>query len=317
MPGRRPSRPAAGTLGDVIERWRLSPAWTNLKPTSKTRYLSLLAHVQSLAKLDVTAIRRRHVLQLRDQFAAEAPATANGLVSLLSIILGFAVEREYVETNVAFKIPKPKLGRHSRWSDAQIAFFLEHARKGARRAGLLAMETGQRRGDLLAATWSQWDGETFKVEQQKTGRLVMLRASERLVTELTAWRLEARARSTPAVTILTNDRYGRPWTYAGFSASWDAEMKRLEALSDKLAAEIGGDRFAGLTFHGLRATHACWLLEAGASPAEVMACCGWESYKQLQHYTRDVDRKRQASAAIVKLDAFRHLATPKKERDAG
>lgn len=313
MPGRRPSRPAAGTLGDVIERWRLSPGWTNLKPSSKARYLSLLSHLESLARLDVTAIRRRHVLMLRDQFAASAPATANGLVSLISIILGFAVEREYVETNVALKVPKPKMGRHGRWSDAQIAFFLEHARKGARRAGLLAMETGQRRGDLLAATWSQWDGETFRVEQQKTGRLVLLRASERLTKELTAWRLEARSRATPAVTVLTNDRYGRPWTYAGFSASWDAEMKRLAAL----AIEKDAEPFKDLTFHGLRATHACWLLEAGASPAEVMACCGWESYKQLQHYTRDVDRKRQASAAIVKLDAFRLASKPAKQRDAG
>jgi hypothetical protein len=40
---------------------------------------------------------------------------------------------------------------------------------------MLALETGQRQGDLLALPWSAYDGQWVRLRQAKTGRRVNIR----------------------------------------------------------------------------------------------------------------------------------------------
>jgi integrase len=292
MAGKRRSQYRSGTLGAIIERWRSSQQWRALKPTSQARYLRLINHLTDMSDVDVKALRRRHIIDLQDEFA-DAPATANGLMSVLSLLLGLAVEWEYLAASPFTRIKRLKLGSHRRWLDEDVAHFLAAAPEPMRRAAVLVLETGQRRIDAIAMLRPGPDG-VLRHRQQKTGMLVEIPMSALLRAEIAEW-----TKGSDAVTILANTR-GRPWTYGGFGASWD------QALRD---AGLSGR----LTFHGLRATFACRAVEAGMTLPQVMAICGWKSVKQAMHYLEDVNRAHNARAGIHQLDEFRDRARLAKE----
>ena len=58
------------------------------------------------------------------------------------------------------------------WDDEDVARFLRTAPPYLRLAMLLAINTGQRQGDLLRLPWSAYDGATIKLRQRKTGAYV-------------------------------------------------------------------------------------------------------------------------------------------------
>ncbi len=96
-----------------------------------------------------------------------------------------------------------------------------------------------------------------------------------------------------SVQILDNTR-GVPWKPDGFRSSWQ------KALSGPLAAI----REAGLVFHGLRKSAVVTLLEAGCTDAEVAAITG-QSRQMIEHYSRQVNQKKLAAAAILKWESAR------------
>jgi transposase len=57
-------------------------------------------------------------------------------------------------------------------------------------------------------------------------------------------------------------------------------------------------------FHGLRKSAVVFLLEAGASDAEVAAITG-QSRQMVEHYARAVNQKRLAAAAVLKWENLR------------
>src|SRR5262245_52812061 len=77
---------------------------------------------------------------------------------------------------------------------------------------MLAIYTGQRRGDLLSLPWSAYDGRVLKLKQKKTGAYVSIPVAEVLRREL-----DAAPRRCPI--ILTNS-VGRPWSESGFQSAW-------------------------------------------------------------------------------------------------
>lgn len=285
MTGKRPSQHRAGTLGGVIEEWKRSPEYRALKPSSKARYGRLLNHFQSMGNLPIVAIKRGHIMRLRDKHA-DRPGTSAGVVSLFSTIMSFAVDREYIGTNPAARVARPKMGHRERWSAGDLALLFAGGSAPIQRAALLALETGQRRGDLLALRWDQYANGVITLRQEKTGQLVEIPATAKLAAALEMWRNDARA-----ATILHSSR-GTAWTGGGFGASWDNDLKRLG-----LAGRV--------TFHGLRATFCCIHAENGATPHQIMAMSGHQTLKQVENYTRGVDRRRNASAAINRLDDYR------------
>lgn len=73
------------------------------------------------------------------------------------------------------------------------------ATKEIKAAVIFALWTGQRKGDLLVAPWSDYDGKTIKVKQSKTGARVKIPCGNELKQILDAMP----RRST---VILTNTR---------------------------------------------------------------------------------------------------------------
>lgn len=157
---------------------------------------------------------------------------------------------------------------------------------------LIALWAGQRQGDILALTWSAYDGRALRLRQSKTGATLTVPCAAPLRTALDA----AKNKAESAPTICTTSR-GDPWTSNGYRASFNKALARA-GISDR-------------TFHDLRGTAVTRLAIAGASVPEIASITG-HSLKDVEamldrHYlSRD---RALGESAIAKLEA--HGTKPK------
>jgi integrase len=167
------------------------------------------------------------------------------------------------------------------WEESHIAAFMAVAPKSLQLALVLALETGQRQGDLLALPWSAYDGQWIRLRQGKTGRRVNIPVTRRLRAVL-----ENSKRSSTL--ILTNKR-GHPWMPNAFRTAWRRACQ---------AAEI-----TGLHFHDLRGTAVTRLAEAECTHIEIARITGHSMHDVgaiLDKYVARTDKI--ALAAIAKLE---------------
>ena len=110
-------------------------------------------------------------LEWRDQLAQTSLRQADYAYGTLARILSWAQNRGLIASNPCAKGGKLYHGTRvdKIWDDEQVARFLEVAPPYLRLAMLLAINTGQRQGDLLRLPWSAYDGGVIKLRQRKTG----------------------------------------------------------------------------------------------------------------------------------------------------
>jgi integrase len=127
----------------------------------------------------------------------------------LARILSWAHNRGLIATNPCAK--SGKLYRGTRvdkiWHDEQVANFLQAAPPYLRLAMLLAINTGQRQGDLLRLPWSAYDGKVIKLRQKKSGAYVPIPVTDELKSAL-----DAAPRQSPIMLINSE---GKPWSESG------------------------------------------------------------------------------------------------------
>ena len=273
-----------GSLGALIQEYRASPEFDRLVDGTKQAYLRSIDRLTPLYRVKVDEIRRRHIITLRNQIR-HTPGAANHLVSVVSVLMKFAVMMEYRDDLLA-GIEKLPIGEHSRWSDQDVEFALDNFPEHLRRAVVLALHTGQRASDLVKMKWSDFDGEGITGSQKKTGTSLWLPCHLELRQELEAWKVD---RTT--MTILSRPS-GQPYSA---TALCSAMSKMIERCQPKLL---------GLRFHGLRMTAAAKLAEAGCSVHEIASITGHKSLQMIEHYTAGADQIRRAKAAIVKLEQY-------------
>ena len=127
-------------------------------------------------------------LEWRDRLAQTSLRQADYAYGVLSRILSWAQKRRLITENPCAK--GGKLYQGSRvdkvWSDEDVQRFLRTAPSYLRLAMLLAINTGQRQGDLLRLPWSAYDGTMIKMKQRKTGAYVPIPVSDALKAALDA-----------------------------------------------------------------------------------------------------------------------------------
>jgi integrase len=167
------------------------------------------------------------------------------------------------------------------WEEQHIAAFMTVASEPLQRALVLALETGQRQGDLLVLPWSAYDGQWIRLRQGKTGRRVNVPVTRRLRAILDNTK-------RAATTILTNGR-GISWEGDSFRNAWWVACRKA--------------KISGLHFHDLRGTAVTRLAEAECSHAEIAAITGHSMHAVdviLEKYLARTDKI--ALAAIAKLE---------------
>lgn len=222
----------------------------------------------------VSDVRPKHILALRDKYAA-TPAQTNNLIRALSSMLNWAVPREWLTANPCLSIRNITLkggDPYVPWSRDMIEKFARISKPRLWWVAALALYTGQRRGDCLRINWADEKSGVISLRQHKTKKALFIP----MHAELRALWKEI-PRISP--TVLCNAR-DRPWTSNGFGVEWHKQMREPEF------AEFREKR---LVFHGLRKSAVVMLLESGCTSAEVGSITG-QSLEMIEHYARGVTK---------------------------
>ncbi len=283
-----------GSLRALVAAYRTSAEWREKAPGTQRDYEKALRPLESkFGQLQVASLPRAFVLRLRDEYAFKPGATpddpriatprrANGIVAVLSILFSFAIDRGWRPDNPALRPRRLRGGEgHRAWSDAELEQMLaaETTPAGIRLAVLMAVGTGQRGQDLIEMTWAAFDGTAVEVVQGKTKAKVWVPLHPRARKALL--RLERKDG-----TILT-----RP----------DGEKWKIDHFRHAMGAAIRDAGLAGLVTHGLRATAARWMAEAGCSEREIMSITGHTTSNMVSRYVREAEQKVRAKGAAAKV----------------
>lgn len=279
------------SLDAMLDAWQASPEWRALAETTRTNYTIYLRGLTTLGRFPAASIKRRSIIGLRNAIAeTRGNGAATGFVRAASAAWAWGMDNDWAEHNPAHRLKPLPRGTLPAWTEAVLAAALDKLAEPYRRAILLAVHTGQRRGDLIALPWSAYDGHRIRLTQEKTKEPLVLPVHRDLKAALDAWRAKWEAGERKRLTILASPR-GLPWTAAHFSRDMGRVVK-----------ELGLGRF---TPHGLRKLCAIRLAEAGCTAHQIAAICGWRSLSMVQHYTRAAKQEDMASAAIIRLEAVR------------
>lgn len=289
-----PPEPHPKSFGALIEGYKSSPEFEELAPATQRGYSRHLDFIESLwGNLQVARLLPSHILKLRDKHRA-TPATANALLRTLSALLSWSVPRGFRNDNPCQHVRKLSIGEGwPHWPWQMIDLLEEYAPPWMWEAAAVALYTGQRQSDVLAMTRAKVRDGLIEVRQAKTGRELIIPAHQRLLVVLAGIEQRQQQSGRQSVQILTNSR-GLPWTSDGFRASWNGVLRAS-------ASPLAPIKDAGLVFHGLRKSAVVTLLEAGCTDAEVAAITG-QSRQMIEHYSKQVNQKKLAAAAILKWE---------------
>jgi len=229
-------------------------------------------------------LRREHIVRLMAP-KVDKPEAANMLRRVLRAMMKCAIDigmRADDPTRDVKALQSKSDGFHS-WTEAEIEQFEARHPVGTRPrlAFVLLLYTGQRRSDVVRMGRQHIRDGFISVRQQKTGAELAIPLHPELLATLS---------ETPKdnLTFLTT-QFGHPFTSNGFG-NWFREQCDAAGLP-------------GCSAHGLRKAAARRLAEAGCTAHEIAAITGHASLKQVVHYTKAVDQRRLASAAMEKVKA--------------
>lgn len=247
----------------------------------------------------VANIDKQHVLELQEAYQ-DTPAAANALVRVLRLLLSFACDRPRtfgLQANPAFGIKELKTGEgHRPWEEAEVAAFRETwpADSTERVWFELALNTGQRGGDVVAMTRGQYQGGTLRVRQLKTGALVGVPASDELKAVLDPW-LAAQDAALESGVVKVLERSRRP--LVPNSTGWAYKVDAFRHMMRDAYDTAGLPK--GCTSHGLRYTAATRLFELGCDWHTIAAITGHETVDMVRKYA---ENERKAKLAIGRLN---------------
>jgi integrase len=291
------SKGREGTLGDLIERYRASPEFTQLAPRTRSDYNKVFDYLKPLAGDFLDEFTAGYVTEIRDAaFIAKKRHFANYVVAVLKLTFQWAQGHDLLKVNPAMgavKLRRPRNAPRANrpWDGDECAAVLDAATGGLKVGIALGMFAGMREGDAVGATRAIYDGAWLRWSQNKTGDLVELPVDPRLKTILDE-ALSARQGSPLAAVTLAVGERGKPYTLDGFRTMFFRLITRLESE---------GRVRPGLTFHGLRHTAGRTLAERGADTQMIAVMLGHRTLAMAAHYSDQANRKKLAKGAITKL----------------
>jgi integrase len=202
-------------------------------------------------------------------------------------MFSWCVETGWLDASPILRVKRLRGGNLPAWTEADAALALRHLKEPLRRAVVLALFTGQRRGDLTRLTWNAYDGRAIRLRQGKTGAELVIPCHPELKAELDAWRP-----TTVSPLILVNSK-GKPWLPTNLSTQLGRALEEIEGFP------------SGRNIHGLRKLAATNLAQAGCSMHEIAAITGHKTLAMVQLYTASVDQERLAEAAVIRLSSRR------------
>lgn len=283
-----------GSIGWVIEKFLTSDVgFKKLKPGTQRNYRRWLDTIKGdVGRFQIKDLSPVAVRAMRDSIKVKSAATtADMCVMVVSVLWKFASEFCHLPlghnpTHGVARVHTERIPRRP-WPDSVVAKALTQPDAALRLALSLLLYTGQREGDVIRMKWDairKLDGgaDEIFVIQEKTGTKVWIPLHRDL---------RALLDQMPHVSeFILNSSLGRP-----FSSS--------QSLYEKIKTTLNRIGEGSYVPHGLRATAAVRLIEAGCSEDQAAAITGHRDLNVLRGYVRGANQAKLARQAIRKQEA--------------
>jgi integrase len=308
-------REAARRAQSVAELWAAfeTDHLSTLRPSTQTEYRRMWAAylAASVGKLKIAAVTKEDIAALHRRIAKEHPYQANRVLALASVLFSQAVERKLRLDNPAHGIKKApeearetfltpaELGRingalaaHPAWVDA-----------GAIRLMLL---TGCRRGEALAAKWTEfdldnatWSKPSVNTKSKRPHRVPLSSTAVQLLREI-----QAKTRNLRGDVI-------NPYVFT--SGRFPAE--RLTGVKRTWVSACEAAGLTGIRLHDLRHSFASALVSGGLNLPVIGRMLGHSQPRTTARYSHLYDDVlRDAAEHVGQIASGTVVRLPTKRR---
>lgn len=275
-----------GSLSRVIENWYRSSEFRRLGPVTQKGYRNTAERLRNAhGKKDVKDLERRHIKAFMAD-KADTPSAANNDLRIWRFLLDQAREDGLIEVNCAREIKKFSTGGEGfhTWTEDEIkAFYRTHAEgTTAHLCMTLMLHTAASRADAVALGPANVREGRLRYSRQK------MKTRDGIVVDIPLHPyLQEVLSALPADTqTFLQTTHGKPRSAAGLGnamRNWCDEAGIPQCSS-----------------HGLRKACSRRLIEAGATPHEMMAVTGHKTLAEAQRYAETFDRSNAADRAMEK-----------------
>lgn len=305
---RKPTRrPSGVTVMEALTAYRESPAWKNLRASTKlnnARYMKMFedtyAAPDELGREHLLKdIDRRHVMSLRDNIITLANTRSQSksghgagmvFVRAISRFFSWCVEYGYIPFSPATNLGKDLvIGTLLTWTKEEYELCKRHLPVHYSRVIQMAYATALRASDLCAMQWEQITERGVECigehQQLKNGQqgIIPLKPDfmRELMTDHVTWKW-----GDPKDYVLLN-KLGQPYN-----------PKTLSSRLGYAIRKLGVER--QINTHGIRKLVCTQLADSGSSPYEIMGVSGHKHPNSVATYVQMRDRLKLAKSAMAK-----------------
>jgi integrase len=306
--GERHADRGAATVNDLADRFDAEHL-TKRRPSTQVDYRSILRlYIRpTLGAMKVADVRHTDVDRMHAKIAKTAPYRANRTVAVLSKMMALAVKWEMRTDNPVIGIERaPEEKRERFLAPAEIARLSEalaaHLEKTSANVVRLLLLTGARRGETLAATWSQidltsgmWTKPAATTKQKKEHRVPLSAPALQLLSGMKAEADKENERrmhdKLEPITCLFPSMDGKP--LIDIKHFW-ASICRTAGLAVQVEKKDAKGRTVMIwqptvRLHDLRHTHASILASLGLSLPIIGRLLGHTQAATTQRYAHLAD----------------------------
>jgi len=273
----------------LIDEMMQTDKWANYSPRYRADLEEVFEYlVEKIGKADVARLMQADIYDAMDKNRHRV-RFANYIPTAISMLSKLAIRKRWRKDNPAtdieqLKVPKDRQKPHLPWTDGAV----KKMREDGEPLPLLIFEIGvgsvQRPGDWVDFQWGDYDGDTLKLRQNKTGKALQLPCTKALRAALDRAKSDLGFSPHPSRHILTRSD-GSAMNYHTMARVMVKERKRLGLFA--------------FDQHALRYRGVMELAWAGCTDDEIASYSGHTSKKMIIKYAgeaRQVMRARQAAA---------------------
>lgn len=231
-----------------------------------------------LGDIGIRSIDRKILIQLRDSLFG-TPYEGNLTLRVASVMLQFAIDKGYIETNPAFFLKKHREKRIRLKLDVKTLFerILPAAEPDMRTAILLAWQLAQHENEVRTMKWEHIDLSLGKCTftRKKTGKVIQANLSAPIIEYLS---------KLPRTSSFVLNYNGQPYADRHFRDLWHRALKKAGVN--------------GFMFKEIRHLSNSVMDAKGISVHERMKLTGHQSIAVNERYTHDLGTDGKASEVL-------------------
>jgi integrase len=303
-------KPSKMTVKEYLAQWYEFKRTANMSEKTLQGYeIYRRLHVEpEIGGIRLEELEPLHIQQMYVNLAQKglSPSTVRRVHSMVHLALKQAVKWQMLRANPSDSVDKPRNHKHKAETlplEAYSRFLEEAAKSPAADLILFALHTSIRRGEVLALRWKDVDLTNGAISVLKA----MIRLKGKTIIKDTKTNRSQRpvVLTAPAVAILRRLSENKRGEYVFMHE--DGRLYDPSTLTHQCKRVLQAVGLDNVTLHGLRHTHATWLLKRGVHPKIVQERLGHASISTTLDIYSHVIPSMQREA----VDAFEQITESK------